>query len=72
MRKGDRFITIDVLLAGVYGDTLKCKSDKVSEIATVQIVPGICACMYICACILRIPQMMPRAALTLAGTCTFT
>ena len=38
--KGDRFIRLSIDARGIYRDTLTCKSDEVSETATVRIIPG--------------------------------
>ena len=40
VRKGDRFIQLSLEAQGVFGGTVTCQSDEVSETATVNVVPG--------------------------------
>ena len=46
--KGDRYIDIHVQIqeAPMYGDTLKCKSDVLTDNAIIRIVPGACILVH--------------------------
>ena len=47
VRKGDRFIQLSLDTLGIFGGTVTCQSDEVSETAAVIVVPGGRTCVEV-------------------------